>query len=94
MTAGSLSVLATGLTLLGLSYFNVHSAALSQLTTLVLAGALFLAAGALIFRQTLIALYGAHVGRRILSRRAGNLTSRLRCPERGQHLDSGVALAT
>src|SRR3954468_16857984 len=50
------SVPATGLTLLGLSYFDVHGAALNQLTTLVLAGALFLAAGALICRQPLIAL--------------------------------------
>src|SRR3954451_7237009 len=40
------SVPATGLTLLGLSYFGVHGAALNQLTTLVIAGALFLAAGA------------------------------------------------
>ena len=57
LACGACQPRATGLTLLGLSYFDVHGAALSQLTTLVLAGALFLAAGALIFRQTLIALY-------------------------------------
>src|SRR3954466_13889234 len=67
------SVPATGLTLLGLSYFDVHGAALSQLTTLVLAGALFLAACALIFRQPLIALYAAHVGE-LGSRSTGALT--------------------
>ncbi|MFL5134581.1 MAG: TSUP family transporter [Microvirga sp.] len=67
------SVPATGLTLLGLSYFDVHGAALNQLTTLVLAGALFLAAGALIFRQPLIALYAAHVGE-LGSRSTGALT--------------------
>src|SRR4051812_7645967 len=67
------SVPATGLTLLGLSYFDVHGAALNQLTTLVLAGALFLAADALIFRQPLIALYAAHVGE-LGSRSTGALT--------------------
>ena len=53
---------ATGLTLLGLSSLDVKGPALETITTVVLAGALLLTAGSLIFRQTLVAVYAARVG--------------------------------
>src|SRR4051812_36003495 len=56
------SIPATGLTLLGLSHLDVKGAALERLTAGVLAGALLLTAGSLIFRQTLVAVYAARVG--------------------------------
>ena len=56
------SVPATGLTLLALSRFDVHGAALDHLTTRVLACSLLLTAAALIFRRQLLDIYSARVG--------------------------------
>jgi uncharacterized membrane protein YfcA len=57
------SVPATGLTLLALSYFDLHSRAANRLITLLLGLALLATSGALVFRPQIMGFYTARVGK-------------------------------
>ena len=55
------SIPATIVTLFALSYMNLNSEAARSLITIVLCGALFVTAGLLIFRNTILAMYRTHL---------------------------------
>jgi uncharacterized protein len=56
------SVPATALTILALSYFDVHGRAADRLITVLLGLALLATSTALVFRRQILGLYGAHMG--------------------------------